>query len=55
MQERKPFCAKLSGLPCDPSHIAARPGEAGDETLLDRIAADAKHDRNCRGRSFCCK
>ena len=33
-----------------PVSIAARPGEAGDKTELDRIVADAEDDRDRRGR-----
>jgi hypothetical protein len=36
----------------DPSRIAARPGEAGDKTKLDRIIRNGKDDRNRLGRSF---
>jgi hypothetical protein len=32
--------------------VAARPGEAGDKTKLDRVFSDAEHDRDRRGRSF---
>jgi hypothetical protein len=36
----------------DPRQVSARPGEAGDKTELDRVFADAKDDRDGRGRSF---
>jgi hypothetical protein len=32
--------------------VAARPGEAGDKTKLDRVLSDAEHDRDRRGRGF---
>ena len=35
-----------------PVSVAARPGEAGDETELDGVFADAEDDRDRRGRSF---
>ena len=35
-----------------PVSVAARPGEAGDKTKLDRVVADAEDDRDRRGRSF---
>jgi hypothetical protein len=35
-----------------PGHIAVWPGEAGDETSLNRVAADAEDDGNCSGRGF---
>jgi hypothetical protein len=37
----------------DAREVAARPGEAGDEALLDRVIAAEEDDRRCRGRAFC--
>jgi len=34
------------------TRIAARPCQAVDQTQLDRVFADAEHDRDRRGRSF---
>ena len=36
----------------DAGRIAARPGEAGDKTKLNRVTADAENDRDRRGCSF---
>src|SRR5262249_37094836 len=36
----------------DPPQVSPRPGEAGDETELDGVFANAEHDRDRRGRSF---
>ena len=35
-----------------PVQVAARPGEARDQTELDRIATDNEHDRDRRGRGL---
>jgi hypothetical protein len=42
----------LRGEKIDAGRVAARPGETGDETKLDRVFCDAEHDRDRRGRSF---
>src|SRR5262249_31901740 len=34
------------------SRVAARPGKAGDQPMRDRVSANAKGDRDRRGRSF---
>ena len=34
----------------DPRDVAARPVEAGDKALLDRVATEREHDWNRRGR-----
>jgi hypothetical protein len=39
------------GTKVDAGRVAARPGEAGDKTMLDRIIDDGEDDRNCRCRS----
>ena len=36
----------------DAGRVAARPGEADDETESDRIVGDAEHDRNRGSRRF---
>ena len=36
----------------DAGQVSARPGEAGDETELDGVFADAEDDRDRRGRSL---
>jgi hypothetical protein len=33
----------------DACQVAARPGEAGDKTELDRVFANHEHNRDCRG------
>src|SRR5262249_23287387 len=38
----------------DPRQVSAWPGETGDKTELDRIFADAEHDRDLCSRSFSC-
>ena len=52
MQEPEPLCHQLSGEKIDAGRVAARPGEAGDKTELDRVVADAEDDRDGRGCSF---
>src|SRR5207253_8393209 len=36
----------------DAGRVTARPGEAGDETKLDRVVTDAEDNRNRRGRGL---
>ncbi len=43
-QELQPFCRQLITEKIDPCQIAARPGEAGDKTKLDRVFADGEDD-----------
>src|SRR5947209_6641864 len=45
---RQPLVAELA----DPREVAARPGEAGDQPVRDRIAAMPEDDRDRRGRAF---
>jgi hypothetical protein len=52
MQESQPLSDHLRGEEIDPGRVAARSGEAGDKTKLDRVVAAAEHDRDCRGRSL---
>ena len=52
VQKCQPLRIQLSREKIDPRQVSARPGEAGDETELDRVFADAEDDRDRRGRSF---
>ena len=52
MQESQPLGHHLLDEKIDAGRVAARPREAGDKTKLDRVFADAEHDRDRRGRSF---
>ena len=52
MQESQPLGHHLLDEKIDAGRVAARPGEAGDKTKLDRVFADAEDDRDRRGRSF---
>ena len=45
---RHPLVAELA----DPREVAARPGEAGDQTKLDRVFGDTEDNRDRRCRSF---
>src|ERR1039458_9582208 len=55
MQEPQPLGRHLGVEKIDAGHIAARPGEAGDKTKLDRVFGDTEDDRDrpigCRSRS----
>src|SRR6266511_1559820 len=51
-QEFQPLCRQLDRENIDPGQVATRPGEAGDKAELHRVVADAKDDRDGRGRSF---
>jgi hypothetical protein len=48
----RPLCPQLGREKIDPRQVSPRPGEAGDETELDGVFADAEDDRDRRGRSF---
>ena len=52
MQKCQPLRFQLSREKINPRQVSARPGEAGDKTELHRVFANAKDDRDCRGRSF---
>ena len=41
-QELQPLCRQLDREKIDAGHVAARPGEAGDKTKLDRVVADVR-------------
>ena len=51
-QQLKPLSRHLGGEHADPSEVAARPGEAGDQPVPDRIGATPEDDRDRRGRAF---
>jgi hypothetical protein len=50
MKESEPLGCHLRAEEVDAGHVAARPGEAGDKTKLDRVEGDAEDNRNRR----CC-
>ena len=52
MQECQPLGDQLPREKIDACRVSARPREAGDKTKLDRVFADAEHDRDRRSRSF---
>jgi len=41
-----------SASPADPRDVAARPGQAGDQPVPDRVGATPEDDRDRRGRAF---
>jgi hypothetical protein len=53
VQQLQPLGAELGTEEVDPRDVAGRPIEAGDNTLLDRIAASQEHDRDRAGRRLC--
>ena len=52
MQECQPLGGHFLDEKIDAGGVAARPGEAGYKTKLDRVLTDAEHDRDRGGRSF---
>ena len=48
-QQLQPLGRQLGDEKIDARQIAARPGEAGDKSELDRVLADAEDDRDRRG------
>ena len=52
VQESQPLGHDLQEEKIDAGRVAARPGEAGDKTKLDRVFADTEDDRDRRGRGF---
>src|SRR2546422_11508111 len=52
VQQCQSLRTQLSCEKIDAGQVSPRPGEAGDETELDGVFADAEDDRNSRGRSF---
>ena len=55
MQECQPFGQDLHEENIDARHIAARPGEVGDKTKLNRVFTDTEDDRDACCRSFGCE
>ena len=53
VQKCQPLRSQLIREKIDPCQVSARPGEAGDETELDGVFADAEDDRDRRGDSLC--
>ncbi len=43
-QQLQPLCRQLTSQKIDACHVAARPGEAGDKTKLDRVFGDSEDD-----------
>jgi hypothetical protein len=52
VQQPQPLGQDLRGKKIDASRVAARSGKAGDQPMPDRVSADAKGNRDPRGRSF---
>src|SRR5262245_6540994 len=52
MQNSEPLGPNLRTHGTDTGDVAARSVQAGDEAKLDRVAAGAEDDRNCRGAGF---
>ena len=49
----EPLRRQLGSHDAEAREVAARPGEAGDQASLDRVAADAREDDgDRRGRAF---
>ena len=56
-QQLEPLCRQLRTLKIDARQVAARPREAGDKTVLDRVVRHAEHDgdrRRCTLGRECC-
>ncbi len=51
-QQLEPLRHQLDGNYGDPRHVAAWPGEAGDQPVRDRVAAADENDRDRRGCVF---
>ena len=51
-QEFQPLCRQLDRENVDPRQVATRPGEAGDQTKLDRVFAGKEDDGDRCGRRF---
>ena len=52
-QQPEPLCSQLGNEKIDTRRVAPRLGEAGDQTKPDGVVANAKDDRDRRGRSLC--
>ena len=51
-QQLQPLCANLGIEKIDTCQVAARPGEAGDETDRDRVSGNGEDNRDRRGRGL---
>src|SRR5262249_21874791 len=51
-QQLQPLCQQLPEEQSYSGHIPARPAEAGDQTIFDRVTARREDDRNCGRRRF---
>src|SRR5262249_46535972 len=49
MQEFEPFCRQLTNEGIGTRQVAARPGQAGDKTELDRVFGDVEDDGDSGG------
>jgi len=54
-QNLQPFCHQFGGYKIDARDIAPRPGDAGDETEANGVAADNKDNRDRTGCAFRCE
>jgi hypothetical protein len=52
VQQPQPLGHHFTDEKIEASRVATRPGEARDQTVPDRVFADAEDDRDRRGRSF---
>ena len=52
VKQSQPLCRQLSPEKIDPRQVAARAGEAGDKTMLDRVVAGDEDDGEGRGCSL---
>src|SRR5262245_5034856 len=52
MQNSEPLGPNLRTHGTDTGDVTARSVQAGDEAKIDRVAAGAEDDRNCRGAGF---
>ena len=55
MQEPQSLGHHFIGKEINASGVAARPGEVGDKTKLNRVFTDTEDDRDASCRSFGCK
>jgi hypothetical protein len=54
VQDTELLAEKLAGQRDGPGNIAARPVEAGDKPLFNRVGSVTENDRNRIGRIFRC-
>src|SRR5215470_10102381 len=55
MQQLKPLRLESDRQTTDTRDIAAGPVHAGDESVLDRVAAGLENNRYCGGCRLCCE